>query len=201
MASTSTCSTSISDSHTKNASDSTKALLHWSRSSQPRARRSIQSLNTLLKIFIDQQIDFVIVGGFAGVLHGSSMVTKDLDLCFMLSDEEIQKLRKALKDLHPKLRITPKKLSFLEFPEDTTGLKNLYLETDLGIVDIIREVTGVGDFNRIAAKAVVVDLFKTRVKVMSVDDLIAAKLALGRPKDLAMVKELRLIQERQTGRK
>ena len=119
----------------------------------------------------------------------------------MLSDEEIQKLRKALKDLHPKLRITPKKLSFLEFPEDTTGLKNLYLETDLGIVDIIREVTGVGDFNRIAAKAVVVDLFKTRVKVMSVDDLIAAKLALGRPKDLAMVKELRLIQERQTGRK
>jgi hypothetical protein len=103
--------------------------------------------------------------------------------------------------MHPILRVTPQKLSFLEFPESTAGLKNLYLETDLGIVDIIRDVTGVGGFSRVAAQAVVVELFKSPVKVMSLEDLIAAKLAMGRPKDLAMVKELRLIQERQATRR
>jgi len=151
----------------------------------------------LLKVFIDAKMDFVIVGGFAGVLHGSSMVTKDLDLCFLLSLDNVEQLRSALRAFHPKLRMTPQKLSFLEFPEDARQLKNLYLETDLGIVDIIREVTGVGDFQRVADRAVVVELFKQSVKVMCLEDLIAAKQALGRAKDLAMVKELRLIQERQ----
>jgi len=125
------------------------------------------------------------------------MVTRDLDLCFLLSPENVERLRSALKSYHPKLRITPQKLSFLDFPEDTAYLKNLYLETDLGVVDVIREVTGVGDFRRVAEHAVVVELFKRPVKVMCIEDLIASKQALGRPKDVAMVKELRLILERQ----
>lgn len=124
------------------------------------------------------------------------MVTMDLDLCFLLSPGNVEKLRSALKSYHPKLRVTPQKLSFLDFPEDTAHLKNLYLETDLGVVDVIREVTGVGDFRRVAERAIVVELFKRPVKVMCIEDLIASKQALGRPKDVAMVKELRLILER-----
>lgn len=139
------------------------------------------------------------MGGFAGVLHGSSMVTHDLDLCFLLGEKEVQKLRLALKDIHPTLRMTPQRLSFLEFPTSVNGLKILYLQTDLGVVDIIREVTGVGDFHRVAANAVTVDLFGAQIKVMSLDDLITAKQALGRPKDLAMLKELKVIRDRITG--
>lgn len=139
----------------------------------------------------------MIVGGFAGVLHGCNTTTHDLDLCFMLSEAEIQTLRAALKDVHPTLRMTPQKLSFLEYPTSTSGLKNLYLQTDLGVVDIIREVTGVGDFHRVAANAIVINLLGSPVKIMSLDDLIAAKQALGRPKDLPMLKELLLIKDRQ----
>lgn len=96
-----------------------------------------QSLTNLLKIFLDLEIDFVIVGGFAGILHGSSLVTKDLDLCFLLTPENIEKLRVALKDLHPFLRVTPQKLSFLDFPKDINKMKNLYLATDLGVIDLL----------------------------------------------------------------
>lgn len=44
-------------------------------------------LNHLLQRLCDAEIDFVIVGGFAGILHGSSLVTRDLDVCAVLTGE------------------------------------------------------------------------------------------------------------------
>lgn len=148
------------------------------------------NLNDLLKVFLDLDIDFVIIGGFAAALHGSSMVTRDLDLCLLLTPDNIDKLRKAFRDLNPKLRTTPKKLSFLSHPETNTGFKNLYLETDLGIVDIVSSVTGVGDFTLVAKNAQVIQLFGYKCKIISVEQLIASKKALGRPKDILVVQEL-----------
>ena len=42
-------------------------------------------LNQLIQRLCDAEIDFVIVGGFAGILHGSTLVTRDLDVCAVLS--------------------------------------------------------------------------------------------------------------------
>jgi hypothetical protein len=102
-----------------------------------------------------------------------------------------------LRDFHPKLRITPQRLPFLEYPKNAAGLKNLYLETDLGIVDFISNITGVGDFHRVASKALTIQLFGHTCKVMGLEDLISSKIALGREKDRAMIKELQLISEQQ----
>jgi hypothetical protein len=65
----------------------------------------VSELNGLLQRLSDAGIDFVVVGGVAAVLHGSSMVTRDLDVCASLSDATIGKLRSALGDLHPVHRI------------------------------------------------------------------------------------------------
>lgn len=129
------------------------------------------------------------------------MVTHDLDLCLLLTSENILKIRSILKDLHPKHRMTPQRLSFLEVPKNIAQLNNLYLETDLGIVDLINQVTGVGDFNRVARNAQNVELFGRQCKVISMEDLVLAKTTLGRPKDIAMVKELNVILEKKTAQK
>lgn len=50
-----------------------------------------------------------------------------------------------------------------------------------------------GDFARVAANSIEVELFGRRVRVMSMDDLILAKQTLGREKDLLVVKELQAI--------
>ena len=136
------------------------------------------------------------VGGFAGVLHGASLVTQDLDLCLLLTPENVAKLRSILKDLHPKHRMTPKKFSFLDVPDDISQLNNLYLETDLGTVDLISSVTGVGDFERVSRKAETAEVFGYSCKVISIEDLIRAKEAMGREKDVAMVKQLKVILEK-----
>jgi hypothetical protein len=59
----------------------------------------MQSLSDLLLRLAESGVDFVVVGGFAGVLHGSAYVTRDLDICAVLTPENLEKLREALRDL------------------------------------------------------------------------------------------------------
>src|ERR1700685_1171244 len=106
----------------------------------------MQSLSNLLQRLADSGVDFVVIGGYAGVLHGSSLVTRDLDICAVLTPENIGRLRETLKDLHPRHRMTPQQLSFLQVPKPGETVNNLYLNTDWGVVDILSSVLGLGDF-------------------------------------------------------
>lgn len=153
----------------------------------------MKSLHLLLQKFADAGIEFVVVGGFAGVLHGSSYVTDDLDVCAVMSPETIAKLREALADLKPVHRMTHRKLSFLDHPPVGEPLANLYLETEAGIVDILGNVLGIGDYHALARNAVEITLFGRGCRVISLGDLITAKEAMGREKDLLTAKELRAI--------
>lgn len=138
-------------------------------------------------------MEFVVVGGYAGVLHGSALVTKDVDICAVLTAESVEKIRTALADLNPVHRITHQKLSFLEHPARGQSLVNLYLGTDGGTLDILSSILGVGDFKRLKERAVEISLFGHKCSVICLEDLIAAKEALGREKDLLAAKELRAI--------
>jgi len=154
----------------------------------------MKTLSDLLSILSQSNIDFVVVGGFAGVLHGSTLVTRDLDLCTLLTPEHIAKLKLVLKDFHPKHRMTPNKLPFSEIPPEGQSLNNLYLETDLGVVDFLTSITGVGDFERIRSKTKEVEIRSQKINFINLEDLIKAKEAMNRDKDRLAVKELRAIQ-------
>lgn len=153
-------------------------------------------LKQLLERLADADIEFVIVGGFAAVLHGSTLVTRDLDVCTVLTDVAVAKLRKILANLTPVHRVGGGRLSFLTNPDPGIELKNLYLETDAGAIDFLTSITGVGNFQRVRAGAVEVELFGRRCLVMSLADLIAAKRAMGRDKDQLAAQELEAIAER-----
>jgi len=149
----------------------------------------MKNLHVLLQRLADAGLEFVVVDGFAGVLHGSAYVTEDLDICAVMSPETVAKLRAALADLKPVHRMTPNKLSFLDHPPAGEPLANVYLETEAGIVDVL----GIGDYQALACHAIEVPLFGRRCRVISLEDLITAKEAMGREKDLLTAKELRAI--------
>src|SRR5215813_4506284 len=153
----------------------------------------MSELNRLLQKLCDADIEFVIVGGFAAMLHGSSMLTRDLDVCALLTDSSVAKLRDAFRDLHPTHRLTPQKLSFLDTPDPGVPLKNIYLQTDLGPLDILGSIKGIESFEVLREHATRFDLFGREVLVISIEDLIKAKEALGRNKDLMAAQELRAI--------
>lgn len=132
------------------------------------------------------------------MLHGSSMLTRDLDVCALLAEGSVAKLRDAFRDLHPTHRFTPQRLSFLDTPSPGVPLKNVYLQTDLDPLDVLGSIAGIYDFATLRANAVPFDLFGRRVFVISVNDLIKAKEALGRGKDLIVAQELRAIIEKKS---
>jgi hypothetical protein len=151
-------------------------------------------LSQLIKTLIDADIDFVVVGGFAAMLHGSTLMTRDVDVCAVLSNDDVEKLRSALRDLHPTHRLTPQRLSFLTNPDPGVPVKNLYLETDVGSVDLLSSILGIGDFAAVRSESLEIELFDRRCRVISLDALIRAKEAVGRERDWLAVKELKAIR-------
>ena len=151
-----------------------------------------QDFNRLLQRLADSDLEFVIVGGYAAVMHGSSLVTRDLDVCALLTAENIEKLRSILKEWNPTHRMTPQQLSFLQFPKDGP-VQNLYLRTDVGVIDILSSILGVGGFDRLKDAAEIYELGGRVFRVIALEDLILAKEAMGREKDILAAKELRAI--------
>ena len=70
----------------------------------------------------------------------------------------------------------------------------MYLETDLGILDIISHVEAVGDFYDVVKNATEIEIYGDRCRIISIDDLIKSKEALGRHRDLVVVEELKSIK-------
>jgi predicted nucleotidyltransferase len=153
----------------------------------------MQNFSQLLQRLTDAGLEFVLVGGFAAVSHGSFQLTRDVDICAVLTEANVAKLRQALGDWNPRHRMTPQKLPFLLYPRAGEAVNNLYLQTDMGMVDILTSIKGVGDFQRLNTTAEVLEVDGHTVRVISLADLITAKEAMGREKDLLTVKELRAI--------
>jgi predicted nucleotidyltransferase len=159
-----------------------------------RDKDSVTGLNQLLKILAENNIDFIVIGGFAGVLYGSTLVTRDLDICSALAPADIERLRKVLSPYHPTHRMTPQKLSFMTEPRSIESIDNLYLETDYGVLDILSTVKGLPAFDILKKRATKFELFGNKVNVLSISDLIEAKKQMGRPKDKMSADELEQIR-------
>jgi hypothetical protein len=100
----------------------------------------------LLQRLLEHKIDFVLVGGFAAILHGAVVVTQNIDVCLKFSRENLTQLAAALADLHPCHRLTPNPTD-----ENWRSFKNIYLKTDWGILDCLGEVAGIGGYDQACA--------------------------------------------------
>ncbi len=151
-------------------------------------------LNLLLQLN-NANVKFVIIGGFAGVVHGCTFVTQDVDICCELSVDNLLRLQNALSDISPVHRITPQKIK-LELTEDNCGdYKNLYLDTDLGQLDCIGSLKGVGDFCEVVKVSQKIEVEGQLLDVLTIDALIEAKKALDRPHDKETIIQLEAIKK------
>jgi len=155
-----------------------------------------QNDKALLSRLREQDVEFVIIGGVCGVLHGASLVTLDLDICCRFSQENLRRIEAAVKDLHPRHRLTANRLPFELTDELCRSLKNIYLNTDLGIVDCLSEVSGIGDFDQVLQQSIPYRMSYGEFRILDLDAMIASKVAVGREKDLEAVRLLRAVKEK-----
>lgn len=64
------------------------------------------------------------------------------------------------------------------------------LNTDLGVIDLLAEVCGIGTYGDVYGSSVEVEAFGRRIRALELRALIQAKKAAGRTKDLLMLPEL-----------
>ncbi len=156
----------------------------------------MKNLTDILTLLAKHDVDFVVVGGYAVAAHGSSFVTQDVDICCDFSPDNLLRLQKALGKTHPVHRMTPKRLPLVLTPESCEGINNLYLDTDIGQVDCLGSVLGVGGFEEVKQRSVPVIIDGFTCRLIELGALIEAKKAMGRPRDLAAVQELEAIKEK-----
>jgi hypothetical protein len=150
----------------------------------------------LLTTLIEHDVRFVLIGGLAAAAHGSSLLTEDVDVCIAFDVENMTRLLAALRTIHPEHRLIGRRQPLSESAEQLARLKNLYLKTDVGYIDFLSEVAGVGNFGKAMEASVEMTLFEKGVRVLDLDALIASKQEMGRPKDKETLLQLRTIRER-----
>jgi hypothetical protein len=149
----------------------------------------------------DAGVEFVIIGGVAAVAHGALRNTMDLDIAAPMTPDNLQKLITAIQDLRPKFRMRPDLPVVTPDNHNLKGIKNLYLNTDIGPLDILGVVEGIGDYTAVRSRAVSLDLGDAlgTCPIIDLDGLILAKRAANRAKDREALPELEVIQRRRQG--
>ena len=152
----------------------------------------------LLQRLLENKIEFVLIGGLAATMYGASTVTYDVDVCFDFSPENVQKLLTALRDIHPRVQAQTQWVALDELPlEQLVNLKNLYLQTDYGSLDLLGSLIEVGNYQEVSRHANEISIFAMPCRVLQIETLLRIKEGMGRPKDRQVALELKAILEKE----
>jgi len=151
----------------------------------------------LLGVLIAHGVDFVLIGGQAGISHGSSYPSYDLDVLYARDHANVVRLVAALEELGVRLRGAPPDVPFVLDSKTIENGANFTFVTPYGDLDVLADAAGMPSYEELRVDAVERELFGHLVRVASLDHLIAMKRAAGRTKDKLMVEEYIVIADEQ----
>jgi predicted nucleotidyltransferase len=151
----------------------------------------------VIEALVSAGVDFVVIGGIAGTLHGSSYPTYDLDIAYARDSANLKRLAGVVAVLDVKLNNAPEDLPFIADERTLANGANFTFDTPYGRFDILGDVPGVSSYEDLRRDAEEVALEGHPVRVASIDHLIAMKRAANRTKDKLMVEEYLVIADEQ----
>ncbi len=146
------------------------------------AASTVSKFLDILKVLTVHEVDFVIVGGVAGVLAGAPLVTFDLDVVFDPSPANIERLLTALRELHARYRDPAGRTILPDTAKLETLRMNLF-DTDLGELDVLRSIGRDLIYSDLLTRSHEYEVSGLRVRAIDLPTLIEAKEIAGRPKD------------------
>jgi len=145
-------------------------------------------LLNLWKTFSKNNVQYIMVGGFAAILHGISRITQDVDIWIKDTHENRVQLRKSLAD------IGLGDFESIETQEFIPGWTTIYLgiglELDLMTYLKLFPQTSFDDCYQLSYKATIDGIY---IPFLHINHLMEEKLANGRPKDLLDLEDLKKI--------
>ena len=159
------------------------------------ARTVVFDPRPILGVLAQHQVHFVVIGGIAASLQGSTTITNDFDICYARDKENLERLAAALNELQATLRGVREQVAFLLDARTLKAGLNFTFDTKYGPFDCLGAAAGGFDFEQLRRNADGMDLVGTNVLVASLDDLIRMKRAAGRSKDLIELENLSALRE------
>lgn len=150
---------------------------------------------SLIEELADAGVDFVLIGGLAGIAYGSAYPTYDVDVMYARDRDNLERLATVLQDLGATLRGAPPNLPFLLDAETLEEGGNFTFETQRGALDILAYPAGAPTYAALKEASETIELGGQSVRVASLDHLIAMKDAAARPKDQLMATEYRTLAD------
>ena len=148
-----------------------------------------------LRTLVEHRVRFVLIGGFAGALRGSPVITGDLDVCYARDDANLEALADALGSLGATLRGASGDVPFRLDARTLKAGDDFTFSTRVGAVDILGTPSGTSGYDDLGAAATTEDLDGLSIRVASIEDLIRMKRAAGRPKDLIALEWLSAVRD------
>lgn len=145
----------------------------------------------LLRTLVDHEVEFCVIGAAAAWLQGNPSVTLDIDVMPHRDLENADRLAAALNALNARPRGDEREVE-LE-GADFLGWKAQRFDTDAGSLDVVPLAAAIGGFEN--ATTIELTLGDFSVRVLTIDEVIASKEKLGRPKDIATLPVLYATRE------
>lgn len=152
----------------------------------------------VLDVLTSHQVQFVVIGGTAAVLHGAAYVTEAIDVCPATDRENLDRLSNALDELDARIRVdgVPEGFEF-SYNGESLGRASIWnLQTNAGMLDLAIAPAGVDGHRELSSHAEEFDVGGLRVMVASLDDIIRSTRAADRPKDHQALPMLEAMRDR-----
>ena len=140
-----------------------------------------------LELLQKHEVDFLLVGGYAVILHGYVRSTGDMDLWINRTPENYDKLKKVYSDFGAPI------FPFDQFLNDQFEVWGIGVEPSK--IEILTHVDGLV-FEESFEKKYCFNVDKLQIPSINLEDLIKNKLASGRYKDLADIDQLEKIKKK-----
>jgi hypothetical protein len=154
-------------------------------------------LGELLAPLVEHGVDFVVIGGTAGLAQGSNYPTYDLDVAYARTPANVERLVVALREIGVRLRGAPEDLPFQLDTRTIENGANFTFVTRFGDFDVLADIGGISSYEQLKADSSEMRVAGLDVRVASIDHLIAMKRASERTKDKLMLEEYIVIADEQ----
>jgi predicted nucleotidyltransferase len=149
----------------------------------------------ILTALVGHGVGFVVIGGVAATVHGSARFTNDIDICYDTAPDNIERLVAILAKWHAYLRGVERGLPFIMDPRAFRTTPIMALTTDVGDIDVLDRVPGVGDYAAAVSASETARIGRVEFRALTLDALIASKQAVRRKKDVEQLVELEALRE------
>lgn len=151
----------------------------------------------ILEVLARHGVDYVMIGGLAAAIHGSDLVTGDIDITPSTDDDNLTRLSRALGELDARIRSvdSPEGIPFAHDGASLTRATVWNLVTNAGDLDLAMMPSGTTGYRDLRRDAIAIDVLGAPTHVAALADVIRSKEAAGRDKDRAALPMLRRLQQ------